>query len=311
MTIWPCHTRPLMLAGYLLALGGLAGCQSLPRTGRAVPSASSPNPPPVSNLAKRPPEAKPIILKVTVDSPLADLKIRPGSYVRKGQIVANPDKRRSALENQKKELEAKLNAIANAEVVSLETQSEQKNITLAQKQYDAAQAALQEYKNNSPWTDFARNNLPLAKEEVQLTRLQKNVQQAQTNLELAKTKLSQKQATIGQFQRERSLIREGVQKNLLQVETQLATLKPVKSAHAGTVTKVDIPETAALGQPVTVTVVLMPGDAPVVQPNSETPLGLPSDTPLKPRTGSAIDLLPPGTIPDQPAATTPPNSTVE
>ena len=114
---------------------------------------------------------------LTVDSPIEDLKIKQGSFIRKGQVIADLGKKRLILENQKRKLEADLKAVESTGTVNFSTQAEQESIAFAEQQLKAAQTALQDYEKTSPWTDFARSNLPLAEEEVELTQLSNNLQQ--------------------------------------------------------------------------------------------------------------------------------------
>ena len=216
-----------------------------------------------------------------MDSPADDLLIKPGSFIRQGETIVNPVKQRATLVSQQRTLEAKLSTLSNTSAVNLTTQLEEEKIALAQKQVDVAQAALNDYKRNSPWTDFARTNLPLAQEEVRMTRLQTNIEQAQRNLATAQANLVEKQAAIRAFQSEQIDAQKTVQGDLAQVSQKLAGLKPIKSAHTGTVKTLDYSQKKAAGQPVLVTVVLEPGDSPPANiPESALPTGLPIDSPL-------------------------------
>ena len=319
-----------------LALGSLMSCQSSPPIGNGSrPPSSIPTPvlPPKTPLIAT--QSKPITFSLNVENP-TDLKIKQGEFIRKGQMIADVSKQRLDLATRQQTLQSELNALSTQGAVSFSLQTEQANIASAQAQYDAAQAALRNYEQNSPWTDFARDNLPLAEEEVELTGLQKTLKQTQQKLARAKATLAKKQLAIGNFQAGQASTKARIQQELLTVEQKIAALKPIQSRYTGTIAKIDLAKTTDSG-PLKVTVKLIPGDAPQLlpgklpelstgEPNGTLPNGtlpnealpnetLPNETlPNGTSTGSASDLvLPPvdSLTPETPSSNPSGNPTVE
>lgn len=295
-------------------------CQTSPRKDVQSP-VTTVNPPSLPKVPNAPPVApkpQPIKFSFNVDSLLEDLKVKQGEYIRKGQIIADLTEKRLNLETKKRTLEAKLNTISQTSVVPVSTQVEEENLASAQAQVAAAQTLLRDYEQSSPWTDFARDNLPLVKEEVELTRLRQNLKVAQKNFEQAQAKLVQKQSAIRSLKDDQGATQVGLQQALLSVEQELTSLKPIQSRFSGTITKIDVAKIANSDQALKVTFTLLPGDEPKVRPSASggLPTELPQDKPPQPSTaGAASDLLPSGinrpTQTDVPGSSPLPNPTVE
>lgn len=252
-------------------------CQSAPSNQVSPPPAStqppaiakSPNVPVISS------KPQPITFNINVDNPITDLIIKQGDFVRKGQAIADLGQQRLELKTQQQTLQAELDALSSRGAVSFSTQIEATNIASAQAQFNASQSALRNYEETSPWTDFARDTLPLAEEEVELTRLKNTLKQAQKNLDTAKAKLAKKQAAIEDFQNEQVAAKTQVQQQLLNVEQQIAAIKPIQSSYTGTIAKIDFSDSSSAKQPVKVSIILIPGNAP---PSLKSPDGLPPET---------------------------------
>ncbi|MEM9135870.1 MAG: hypothetical protein AAGB01_00775 [Cyanobacteria bacterium P01_F01_bin.42] len=261
------HRYSTLLLGWTFIV--MAGCQSAPaaRQARSVPRPTIQSLPP-----SQPPESiakpEPIAFTVTVNSPAEELKIKSGSFIRQGDIIVSPVKKRSALVAQRQTLKLDLKTLGSATSQELGDQDEKKQLAIAEQQVATAELALVEYQRDSPWTDFARSNLPLAQEEVEINRLEQRLKQARSRLKEVQSDLTQKQVAIERLRAERAKAQRSLEQNLIAVERELAELKPLLSPHTGTVTQLDIPSQSP-GKPVTVSVVMTPGEKPqpIPKPN--------------------------------------------
>ena len=270
--------RVLHHAPFVITLGLLSGCDALPQLGEQQPSLPQATPskalPPTPLLPKaQEPAAKPVIFTLSVTDPLSELKIKPGMFIQKGQIIADKGNERLILSTQKKNVETQLTGLDGNRLVSINTEQEQKEIAIAQEQINLAEAALRNYQQDSPWTDFARDNLPLAEEEVKLNRLQSDLKFAQNKRASAEAKLAKKQEALQNFQKDQISQKNDLQQQLIQLEQKIAALKPILAPQSGTVQQVKLPNQATKGQPIKVTVTLIPGLTPKSNPALE---GLPS-----------------------------------
>jgi hypothetical protein len=219
----------------------LSGCNSLMRP--QVPL-STPvpvvEPAPVNrrtNLVPR--ELK---LKLTLDDP-ADLKVKQGDLIQKGQILSDRISARKHLEQQRQVIRLKLehlNANAGAGSRPNSYAVEQARVHQAQVRVQQAREAIALFKINSPWTNYAWASLPLYKESTQVSQLAIKAQDAEAELGLAMAQL--------QAAREKNLVHVGGQDNSVQqallmsqlkdVEARLAGMGVVRSPYDGTVKKI-------------------------------------------------------------------------
>lgn len=282
-------SQPPFTLPFVGTLFVLVSCQNNPAVQQpnVVPQAVQPSPP--VQAPSRSATPKPVVFKITVRDLAEELSIRPGSFIREGDIIVSTQKQRATLESKKRSLNLKLQNLSGLSRLALETTSEERQLAIADKAVTAAKLDLVEYEKNSPWTDFARSNLPLAAEENEMKRRQDNLQRALATREAVQTQLSKKRVAASKLQAEQAAERQSLEQQLAQVERELTLLRPTRSSHTGTVEKLDIP-TQIPGEPVTVTVSLIPGAQPKASPNT----ALPNQKPVAPETavGTASDLLP-------------------
>jgi hypothetical protein len=181
-------------------------------------------------------------LKLTLDDS-ADLKVKPGDSVRKGQVIGDRTSARKPLEIQRQAIRLKLehlNASARTSASPISYAVEQARVRQAQVRVQQAKEAIAQFKTNSPWTDYAWASLPLSKESTQVSQLVIKVQDAETELGLAVAQL--------QAARENNLVHVGGQDNSVQQALLMAQLKDVevrldgvgvvRSPYDGTVKKI-------------------------------------------------------------------------
>jgi multidrug efflux pump subunit AcrA (membrane-fusion protein) len=216
----------------------LSGCNSMSQVS-PPPSVPMVEPTPVisrrTNLVPR--ELK---LKLTLDDP-ADLKVKQGDRIQKGQILSDRTSTRKHLEQQRQAIRLKLehlNASAGAGSVSYAV--EQAKVRQAQVRVQQAREAIALFKTNSPWTDYAWASLPLYKESTQVSQLVIKAQDAEAELGLAVAQL--------QAARENKQQKAGVQdtsgqeallvSQLRDVEARLDEVGVVRSPYNGTIKKI-------------------------------------------------------------------------
>ena len=260
----------------IVSLGVLSGCNSAPQIRQSQNPTLQPSPLPSLSPTPVPtssptPQAKPVIFTLSVLDPLSELKIKTGMFIQKGQIIADQTNERLLLSTQKKNIESQLETLSRNRLVNTTTEQEEQAIAIAREQKSLAEAALNNYQQDSPWTDFARTNLPLAQEEVKLNRLESDVKRAQLNLEVAESKLEQKKTALQNFQQTQATQKIELQKALVEIEQKLLSLKPIPAPQSGTVTKIDFPNQTPPGQPVKVTVTLIPGLTAPKKPEANQP----------------------------------------
>jgi hypothetical protein len=218
----------------------LTGCNSM---SQVSPSSSVPLVDPTPVISRRtnlvPRELK---LKLTLDDP-ADLKVKQGDRIQKGQILSDRTSARKTLEKQRQAIRLKLehlNASAGAGSGSVSYAVEQAKVRQAQVRVRQAKEAIALFKTNSPWTDYAWASLPLYKESTQVSHLVIKVQDAEAELGLAVAQL--------QAAREKNLVHVGGQDNSVQqallmsqlrdVEARLDGMGVVRSPYDGTIKKI-------------------------------------------------------------------------
>ncbi len=212
----------------------LSGCNSM---SQVSPSSSVPLVEPAPVISRRtnlvPRELK---LKLTLDDP-ADLKLKQGDHIQKGQVLSDRTSVRKRLEQQRQTIRLKLehlNANAGAGSSQVSYAVEQARVRQAQARVEQAKKAIALFKAHSPWTDYAWASLPLYKESTQVSQLVIKVQDAEAELGLAVAQL--------QAARENKQPNALVQKALLtaqlkDVEGKLDGVGVVRSPYDGIVKK--------------------------------------------------------------------------
>jgi uncharacterized membrane protein len=215
----------------------LSGCNSM---SQVSPSSSVPlvDPTPVmsrkTNLVPR--ELK---LKLTLDDP-ADLKVKQGDRIQKGQILSDRTSTRKPLEQQRQAIRLKLedlNASAGLGSSQVSYAVEQARVRQAQVRVQQAREAITQFKTNSPWTDYAWASLPLHKESTQVSQLIIKVQDAEAELGLAVAQLqaAREKKPVGQ---DNSVQQGLLMSQLRDVEARLNGVGVVRSPYNGAIKKI-------------------------------------------------------------------------
>jgi uncharacterized membrane protein len=138
----------------------LSGCNSM---SQVSPSPSVPlvDPTPIINRRANlvPRELK---LKLTLDDP-ANLKVKQGDRIQKGQVLSDRTSTRKPLEQQRQAIRLKLehlNASGGTGLRPVSNAVELARVRQAQVRVRQAKEAIAQFKTNSPWTDYAWANLP-------------------------------------------------------------------------------------------------------------------------------------------------------
>lgn len=270
----PSPPKTLYLGILVLSLAPLSACQLRPDEltveGQPQPKTNlSPTLPTLPPKPQIPQKITPVSITATVDAP-TDVKVKQGDFVRKGQVITDQEITRLNLEQQKKALLSRLKAISSATQPELSTKADEELIAIATKQVETAKTAIATYHRESPWTDFARENLPLAQEDAQEIRLQDNLKIATQNLNNAQQKLKNTQTQLQAYQSQKSEAILQVQAQIQKIDAQLPGLQPIKSPQNGTIIGIQAPTSSLKGQPVQIKITLLPGDQPLapVKPGS-------------------------------------------
>jgi hypothetical protein len=218
----------------------LSGCNSM---SQVSPSSSVPlvDPTPIINRRTNlvPRELK---LKLTLDDP-AELKVKQGDSVMKGQVIGDRTSARKHLEKQRQVIRLKLehlNASAGASSDPLSHAVEKARVRQAQVRVQQAREAIALFKTNSPWTDYAWASLPLYKESTQVSQLAIKAQDAEAELGLAVAQLqaareNKQQKAVG---RDTSVQQVLLMAQLRDVETRLDGVGVARSPCDGTIKKI-------------------------------------------------------------------------
>ncbi len=234
--------------GGVLTLG-LMGCGRLP---------ASVSPPPSPNLDLQPPNleafetTKTEQISLQVQDP-ADLQVQVGDFVIKGQVLSDRQALRQDLERRRQELQIQLRTLtasaqpprmSRTSQILLEEEREraEAQVQQATQALKQAEAALADFLDQLPWTDYALENLPLPAEQLQLEALQANLSTAQANLQRAKEQQQQIATAVNTPPSGEPPTHAGaeLEKQLAEIASQLEQLQPVVSPHAGTITDVQI-----------------------------------------------------------------------
>jgi hypothetical protein len=216
----------------------LTGCNSISPVPPSTPVPVAESTPAISPRKNQVPRE--LKLKLTLDDP-ADLKVKQGDRIQKGQILSDRTSARKPLEQQRQAIRLKLehlNASAGAGSVSFAV--EQAKVRQAQVRVQQAKEVIALFKTNSPWTDYALASLPLYKESTQISQLTIKVQDAEAELWLAVAQLqdareNKQKKTIGQDTSGQQVL---LMAQLKDVEARLDGVGVVRSPYNGTVKKI-------------------------------------------------------------------------
>jgi endonuclease YncB( thermonuclease family) len=178
---------------------------------------------------------KSIKLGLTLDSP-ADLKVKLGQKVNRGQVIGDRQSARQPLEQQRQQINLKLAQLTTPSVtVSSSVAAEQARVTQAELKVEQAKRAIAQFKAASPWTDYAWQTLPLAREAGQLSALEAKLKEAQGEKLLAIGKLQDAQSKPEPRAKDTSLQQALLQSQLNEVNSKLTHLGVVRSPYDGTI----------------------------------------------------------------------------
>ncbi|MEO0373883.1 MAG: hypothetical protein AAF329_04510 [Cyanobacteria bacterium P01_A01_bin.17] len=184
--------------------------------------------------------------KVTVNT-LSDLKVKEGASVVKGQVVAEPTEAKQRIAQRRQAIQqqlTQLNALALEPRLSQATAPQVSNegVERAKVRLNAAEAALAQYRKDSPYTDYALQNLPLPEEQVRLERLQGEVQAAKAAVAREQAVLARIKASSSTNQSQGisnlKATQASLTKELQQLEAQAKNLKVFYSPYTGQVNKI-------------------------------------------------------------------------
>ncbi len=172
-------------------------------------------------------------LKLTLDDP-ADLKVKPGDSVSKGQVISDRTSARKQLEQQRQAIHLKLEHLNPASTASVSHAVEQARVRQAQMRVKQAREVIAQFKSHSPWTNYAWASLPLSKESAQVSQLEAKVLEAEAELGLAVAQLQavREKQPLGQ---DTSLQQVLLMSQLRDMEEKLAKVGVVRSPYDGTV----------------------------------------------------------------------------
>jgi hypothetical protein len=185
-------------------------------------------------------------LKLTLDSP-ADLKVQQGDEVKIGQMLSDRASTRATLFKQKRQLESQLAQLRNSSHPIRPSPSyaqEQAQIEVALIKMAQAKLAIQAFWANSPYTEAAWEQLPLATEKGKLEVLNSDLVKAQVEFKIATAQLQDARDKYRQtlyddrVQRDTTPEQARILMQLREIETQLAGLGMVRSPYPGTIKKV-------------------------------------------------------------------------
>ncbi|NJR56448.1 MAG: efflux RND transporter periplasmic adaptor subunit [Acaryochloris sp. CRU_2_0] len=178
-------------------------------------------------------------LKLTLDDP-ADLKVKQGDRIQKGQVLSDRSSARTQLEQQRQVIRLKLEHLHSGAGVGSRSVSyavERARVRQAQVRVQQAREAITQFKINSPWTDYALASLPLYKESTQVSQLEMKVREAETEMDLAVAQLQAAREKKPASQ-DTSLQQVLLMSQLKDVEARLDGVGMVRSPYHGTIKKI-------------------------------------------------------------------------
>jgi hypothetical protein len=227
------ETRSWIVIGLVWLTGCAQPLLSVNQTGTvstpSVAPTSNPNPQ-NKNSSRR------LKLKLTLDTP-DDLKVQEGQHVVKGQLLSDRASIRNRLIRERQILWLQMAQLQQAEAATISTSSmmEQAQVIQAQVAVAQAEAAIDRFKQDSPWTEFAHSVL-LINDYKELAVLEGRAWQAKSELVIAQAKLAAAREKY-KLQQDTSTKQGDVELKVAEIEAKLATLG-VRSPYDGTIKKV-------------------------------------------------------------------------
>lgn len=173
-------------------------------------------------------------LRLTLDRP-EDLKVKVGDWVMKGQVISDRSSVRANLLQEREVLRQQLKQLS-IQTITPSYAVEQAEVEQARSQVDQARDAIANFHADSPWTDYARQVLPVA-ESTQIGELEAQYQEAKGKLRVALAKLhkakQQKTTKPNPPTQQVELLRQ-----IRRTEEQLVSLGVVKSPYSGLIKSV-------------------------------------------------------------------------
>ena len=228
----------LSVSSVLLIL--ISGCSS--DSSKSKSKAQTEDPAAASSPA--PLNSTPTKLKLTVASP-ESLRVKQGDLIVKGQILVDRTAARQNIMARRQKVQqevALLTATEQIPTAPTNTNAAEVQVQQARERVRLADAAIQDYLAKSPYTDLARQTLPLPTEEKQLAQLQFAKTSAQAQLEQAiaqRKSLQASQQARQQGQAVASSKKTQLLNELKTIEAQLQSFQDILSPHDAIVQKVD------------------------------------------------------------------------
>ncbi|NJK40347.1 MAG: hypothetical protein HC934_01410 [Acaryochloridaceae cyanobacterium SU_2_1] len=224
----------------LVALS-VGGCHSLqsPPPQPPVPSSASQSP---VIASPAPSKAKLLQLKLKL-ADQKDLKTTQGAFVLAGQVLVDRAPERQQLESRRQQLEveiAAITAIETAPALAANQKDQTASVQQAKQRLQKAEIAIQKYRDQSPYTEFARKYLPaerqqLAQLELEKTSAQQELATAIAQLQATKTQQqSQLQQRQNSAQQKKQLL-----KDLEALDQQIKATPDIFAPEDGWVQKVE------------------------------------------------------------------------
>ncbi|WP_261891159.1 hypothetical protein [Acaryochloris marina] len=218
----------------------ISGCSS--DSSKSKSKAQTEDPAAASSPA--PLNSTPTKLKLTVASP-ESLRVKQGDLIVKGQILVDRTAARQNIMARRQKVQqevALLTATEQIPTAPTNTNAAEVQVQQARERVRLADAAIQDYLAKSPYTDLARQTLPLPTEEKQLAQLQFAKTSAQAQLEQAiaqRKSLQASQQARQQGQAVASSKKIQLLNELKTIEAQLQSFQDILSPHDAIVQKVD------------------------------------------------------------------------
>lgn len=228
----------LSVSSVLLLL--ISGCSSDSSKSKSKAQAEDP----AAASSPAPLNTTPTKLKLTVASP-ESLRVKQGDLIVKGQILVDRTAARQNIMARRQKVQQEVALLTATEQISTAPtnfNAADVQVQQAQERVRLADAAMQDYLAKSPYTDLARQTLPLPTEEKQLAQLQFNKQSAQAQLDQAlanRQSLQSSQQAQQQGQAVASSKRTQLLNELKTIEAQLQAFQDILSPHDAIVQKVD------------------------------------------------------------------------
>ncbi|WP_299493774.1 hypothetical protein [Acaryochloris sp. IP29b_bin.137] len=255
-------------------------------------------------------------MKLIVDSPQS-LRVKQGDLIVKGQILVDRSAARQQILARRQKVQQEAVLLAATEdipVAPLNSTAAEAQVKQAREQVRRADAAIQEFLANSPYTDIARQTLPLPDEEKQLAQLQLAKSNAQVQLQQAIAQLNSLNSTQAQQgQTDSSTKKKRLLNELKTIESQLLALQDIQSPHDAIVEKIEWQKKDKNGMTVELALAVhsLSDPLPPLPSTSNDPLlSVPGSTPALPTGGQPFPNIPPNpTNPLAPSTSTAPQST--